>query len=155
MFLRKYLSSDCEQLAILFFQTIHSINAKDYTIEQVNAWASGNIDLTKWNESFFKNYTIVAVENDEIVGFGDITETGYLDRLYVHKDHQRKGIASAICDKLEQAVSVKKITTHASITAKPFFEKRGYLVINDQTVIRNGISLKNYIMEKQILIHNF
>ena len=154
MFLRKYLSSDCEQLAILFFQTIHSINAKDYTKEQLKAWASGNIDLTKLNESFLKNYTIVAVENDEIVGFGDITKTGYLDSLYVHKDHQRKGIASAICDKLEKAVSVKKITTHASITAKPFFEKRGYLVINEQTVIRNGISLKNYIMKKQILIHN-
>ena len=39
-----------------------------------------------WNKSFLKNYTIVAVENSIIVGFGDISEVGYLDRLYVHKD---------------------------------------------------------------------
>ena len=92
--------------------------------------------------------TIVAIENNEIVGFGDIDESGYLDRLFVHREHQREGIASAICDKLEQAVSIRKITTHSSITARPFFEHRGYRVIREQTVIRNGIALTNFIMEK-------
>ncbi len=150
MYLRKYISSDCKQLTILFYQTIHCINAKDYTKEQLNAWANDDIDLIKWNESFLKNYTIVAVDNNEIIGFGDINESGYLDRLYIHKNHQREGIATAICDKLENAVSAKKITTHASITAKPFFENRGYLVIKEQIVIRNGISLINYMMEKQM-----
>ncbi len=55
-----------------------------------------------------------------IVGFGDIDKCGYLDRLYVHKDHQQKGIATAICDVLEQAVT-ENIITHASITAKAVF----------------------------------
>ena len=48
----------------------------------------------------------------------------YLDRLYVHKDYQRRGIASAICDALEASMPGKPITTHASITAKPFFLQR-------------------------------
>ena len=82
-----------------------------------------------------------------IVGFGDIDKTGYLDRLFVHKDYQRQGIASAICDELEQAVNVNKIITHASITAKPFFERRGYKVIKEQQITRNGVSLTNYVME--------
>lgn len=148
MIIRKYNTSDCEYLAELFYQTVHNVNAKDYTKEQLDVWATGNIDLKEWDKSFLEHYTIVAIENETIVGFGDIDKSGYLDRLYVHKDFQKQGIASAICDELEQSVNGKKIATHASITAKPFFEKRGYKVIREQQVIRNGIFLINYVMEK-------
>ena len=88
MIIRKYKSTDCKYLAQLFYDTVHSVNSKDYSKEQLNAWATGNIDLKQWDESFKKNYTIVALENNIIVGFGDIDKTGYLDRLYVHKDYQ-------------------------------------------------------------------
>ena len=64
---------------------------------------------------------MVAVDDEIIVGFGDIDDTGYLDRLYVHRDYQGKGIASAICSKLEKAVGADRITTHASVTARGFF----------------------------------
>lgn len=148
MQLREYMTSDCDQLAELFFQTVHSVNAKDYTKEQLDVWATETVDLKEWNESFLKHHTVVAVENNEIVGFGDIDDSGYLDRLFVHQDHQGEGIASAICDELEYSASGKKITTHSSITARAFFEHRGYRVIRKQTIIRKGISLTNYIMEK-------
>lgn len=147
MRLRKYRTSDCEHLAELFYHTVHSVNAKDYTKEQLDVWATGIVDLKEWNASFSKHYTVVAVENNEIVGFGDIDNSGYLDRLFVHKDHQGEGIATAICDELEYSVSGKTLTTHSSITARAFFEHRGYSVIREQTIIRNGISLTNYIME--------
>lgn len=149
MELRKYRTSDCEQLAGLFYQTVHSINSKDYSKEQLDVWANGVVNLQEWNQSFQKHKTVVAVENGKIVGFGDIDPSGYLDRLFVHKDHRRKGIASVICDELEYSVSGKKIITHSSITARPFFEYRGYRVIQEQTIIRNEISLTNFIMEKQ------
>ena len=101
MVIREYIPSDCERLADLFFQNIHTVNAKDYVKEQLNVWATGNVDLSVWNNSFLEHYTLVAVENDVIVGFGDIDNTGYLDKLFVHKDYQRKGIATALCDRLE------------------------------------------------------
>lgn len=148
MLLREYITSDCGRLAELFYQTVHSVNAKDYSAEQLAVWADGRVDLREWDKSFLEHHTVVAVEDDEIVGFGDIAQSGYLDRLYVHKDHQGEGIASAICDKLEQAVGERKITTHASITARPFFEQRGYHVIRQQEVVRGGIALTNFVMEK-------
>ena len=148
MQLREYITSDCEQLAKLFFQTVHSVNAKDYTKKQLDVWATGNVDLTRWDMSFKEHYTIIATDNGEIIGFGDIDSSGYLDRLFVHKNYQHKGIATAICDELESSVTGKKIITHSSITAKPFFEKRGYRVKKEQTIVRNGISLTNFIMEK-------
>lgn len=148
MKLRKYNTADCAQLAVLFYQTVHSVNARDYTKKQLDAWATGEIDLTEWDKSFLEHKTMIAVEHHEIVGFGDMDRSGYLDRLFVHKDHQGKGIASAICDELERTAGIKTFTTHASITAKPFFERRGYRVVRQQEVVRNGIALRSYVMEK-------
>ncbi|WP_195237046.1 GNAT family N-acetyltransferase [Romboutsia sp. 1001285H_161024_C4] len=150
MEIREYKSSDCDKIADLFYNTVHFINAKDYTQEQLNVWATGNVDIYKWDKSFLNNYTLVAEENNMIIGFGDINNEGYLDRLYVHKDYQNMGIATALCDILEKHYPVEHIITHSSITAKPFFEKRGYKVIKKQFVERNGIRLTNYIMKKYI-----
>lgn len=154
MIIRSYVSADCEEIAELFYQTVHAVNAKDYTDEQLNAWASGRVNLAEWDKSFLEHITVVAVENDVIVGFGDIDKSGYLDRLYVHKDFQSQGIATALCDKLERSISAEKIFTHASVTAKGFFEHRGYKVVREQQVIRNGIYLTNFIMEKYITKKN-
>ena len=76
----------------------------------------------KFGEVLSKN-SIVAVDHEIITGFGDIDKDGYLDHLFVHAAYQGKGIATAICNQLEQAVE-GKIITHASITAKAFFEKK-------------------------------
>lgn len=150
MLLRKYQSADCEKLAELFYNTVHSVNAMDYTEEQLNAWSTGEVDLQKWDKSFQEHKTVIAVDGDEIIGCGDIDGTGYLDRLYVHRDHQREGVATAICDELEGSVNGKRIFTHASVTARRFFEKRGYIVIAEQRVVRNGVSMVNYKVEKRL-----
>jgi len=147
MIIRKYQSTDCKVLTELFYNTVHEVNAKDYTKEQLNVWAENKIDLEKWNQSLLEHYSLIAVKNDIIIGFGDIDKTGYLDRLYVHKDYQRKGVASKLCDKLEQTIQ-GKILTHSSITARPFFEKRGYKIIREQQIKRKGIVLINFVMEK-------
>lgn len=148
LYIKKYEPSYCEATAQLFYDTVHSINATDYTKRQLNAWADENINLEEWNGSLLEHYSLVAIIDDKIVGFGDIDKTGYLDRLYVHKDYQHQGIATAICNYLEWNCNTEKFTTQASITAKPFFEKRGYTVIKEQKVERKGILLTNYIMEK-------
>lgn len=148
MVYRKYRPSDCEKIAELFYQTVHSVNQKDYTPEQLDAWATGQVDLVQWNRTLSDHYTVVAEEDGVILGFGDMAEDGYLDRLYVHKDHQGQGIATALCGRLERAVGAQSITTYASITARPFFEKRGYKTIKPNQVERNGVRLTNYLMKK-------
>ncbi len=145
MFIREYQSSDCKELTKLFYNTVHTVNAKDYTEEQLDAWATGQVDLNKWAQSLREHYSIVAVENEMLVSFGDIDESGYLDHLFVHADYQGKGIGTMICNRLEQAVS-GNIITHASITARPFFEKRGYRVVKEQQVERQGVFLTNFEM---------
>ncbi len=148
MLIRAYHSSDCKELAELFYRTVHTVNAKDYTKEQLDAWATGQVELEKWDQSLQAHFSLVAVDDGIIVGFGDIDRTGYLDRLFVHAEHQRQGIATAICDRLEGAVR-GNIVTHASITARPFFEKRGYQVTKEQQVERQGLLLTNFVMVKE------
>lgn len=148
MKIREYRSSDCKELTELFYHTVHTVNARDYTEEQLDAWADGKPDLEKWDRNFKSHYSLVAVEGTLPVGFGDIDETGYLDHLYVHAEYHKRGIATAICDRLEQAVS-GPIETHASITAKHFFEKRGYQVVKEQQVERGGVKLTNFVMIKR------
>ena len=81
LILRVYKPADCKALTELFYETVHSVNTKDYTKEQVDAWADGNVDLEKWNQSFLEHYTVIAEEENGIIGFGDISDTGYLDRV--------------------------------------------------------------------------
>lgn len=147
MEIRRYRTSDCEQMADLFYHTVHTVNARDYSDEQLDAWAAKDMDFADWDRSFGLHVTLVAVIDGEIVGFGDMDDTGYLDRLYVRCDCIRQGIGTALCDRLEKGK--EKIRTYASITARPFFEKRGYVVIRENQVERKGILLTNFLMEKR------
>ena len=147
MELRAYRTADCPVLAQVFYDTVHSVNARDYTTAQLDVWATGQVDLAAWDRSFREHDTVVAVKDGCIVGFADMDANGYLDRLYVHKDHQGEGVATALCDQLEVAHDAP-FTTHASITARSFFEKRGYRALREQQVERDGLQLTNFVMEK-------
>lgn len=146
--LRAYRSEDCPLLLRLFYDTVHTVNVRNYTEEQCNVWATGQEDAARWNASLLAHTTVVAEWDGRIAGFGDMDDTGYLDRLYVSKDHQGLGIATAICEYLEQTVKASVYTIHASITAKPFFLRQGYNVVREQQVERRGVMLTNYVMEK-------
>lgn len=90
----------------------------------------------------------MAIKDNIIVGFGDIHNTGYLDKLYVHKDYQNQGITTLLCDKLENEFLAQNIIAYTSITAKKFFIKRGYGIVYQNKVSRNGIVLINYKIMK-------
>ena len=143
---RTYRPSDCAALAALFRQTVYQRNLRDYTPAQCQAWAPEELDLDAWNANFLANETLVAVSGQQFAGFADIDPTGYLDHLFVHPDFQRQGVATALRDQLERRFDV--ITTHASITARPFFLQRGYTVRCRQEVCRRGQWLTRFEMVK-------
>lgn len=147
--IRRYEEKDCVTISDLFYETVHSVNAKDYTQAQLFAWAKNKSQLLSKNDSFHNQFTLVAEIGEDIIGFGSIDESNCLDMLYVGKDFLRQGVATALCNQLEQGRRVVK--TYASITAKPFFEKRGYTVVRENQVERLGLILTNYEMQKSTL----
>jgi putative acetyltransferase len=110
--------------------------------------------LKDFEERLTKNHTYVAELNGCMVGFGSITNTGFLDLLYTHKDHQKQGIATRILDQLEHEAlvsGVHQISVEASITAAPFFRSKGYIEVRKQNKEFKGIDFVNYAMRKDLL----
>ena len=93
---------------------------------------------------------LTAEENGSLLGFAALEED-YLDLLYVRPDHLRRGIASALCGALDHRCPETRIYVHASKTARPFFEARGYRVVRPQQVERRGQVLTNFVMEKELI----
>ena len=150
---REYKNTDLHADMDLFYVTVHEVNKNDYSEEQLDAIAPKDANEYHWEKSLEKNHTIVVEEEDKLIAFGNIGKTGYLDRLYVHPDYLRKGIASKLVEELEEYA--KKHGSHvinvtSSITSKPFFESKGYAVIEEQINERRGERLLRYLMEKKI-----
>ena len=148
MVIRAYRSEDCPTLAQIYYETIHTVNAADYTKAQLDAWATGNVDLAVWDAYFLARHSFVAEQDGFILGFADMDDTGYLGRLYVHHDHQGKGIGKALCYAVEGAVQVPRYTLHSSITAKPFYEKLGYRTVEMRQMPRKDQFITIFVMEK-------
>lgn len=148
MNLREYKPSDFGRVSELFCETINSVNIADYTKEQCEAWTAKSNCLDTRRSALIDQRTIVAEENGVIIGFGSIDNSGCLDLLFVDKGFQGKGVATALCDELEK--DFERITTYSSVTAKPFFENRDYIVVKAQEVDCLGVSLPNFQMQKKL-----
>ncbi|MBE9186908.1 GNAT family N-acetyltransferase [Microcoleus sp. LEGE 07076] len=153
MKVRTYEIGDTQQIVKLFYDTVHEVNIRDYTKAQVDAWAPKDIEITSWTTSLSSKFTFVAEEGETIAGFGELEGNGHIDRFYCHKDFQGKGVGTKILEQIEwqaQELRLKKLFTEASITAKVFFESKGFIVVKQQEVERRGQKFINFAMEKFI-----
>jgi putative acetyltransferase len=151
--LRLYEPGDLDALLKLFKETVHTVNARDYTTAQLDAWAPEVADAERWQQTLTKNYTLIAEQGGAIIGFADIESNGYFNRLYVHKDFQAQGVAKLLANALEDHIIQQgstNIMVTASITAKPFFESRGYFVVDEVNSESDGQVLTNYLMVKTV-----
>ena len=147
--LRPFRDHDLPALIELFRDTVRRVNVRDYTPEQVRAWAPDEIDPAKWR-SFDGRFAIVAGLDGRIVGFADLEPDGHLDRFFVHADKQGQGVGRALMHALldeAERLSLPRIFAEVSITARPFFERHGFVVLAEQSVEVRGERLTNYRME--------
>jgi len=150
---RRYTPADLTGLIALFRDTVRRVNARDYSEQQVRAWAPDEIDARQWRHRF-DNKTVWVADLDGVpVGFVDVARDGLIDMLYVHADHQGEGIASRLLRTVEGSARTRgllRLFTEASITARPFFEHRGFRVIAPQRVMRWAQEFLNYRMDKPL-----
>ena len=152
---RKFVESDAKELASIYYNTIHKINSKDYSHEQVNAWApKSSLDHEDWMKKWKKLPPFVAVSEGQPVGFTEFdAQKEYIDCFYAHPDFQGKGVGRALIQaNFDQAKSerVKRIWAEVSITARPFFEAKGFKVIKEQMVTIRGVELKIKPINKKL-----
>ena len=152
--LRSYRAEDAADLAEIFHRAVHDGAAKAYSKAERNAWSPALPEGTAWAKRLDGLETVVAEEDGTIVGFMSLDlKSGYLDLAFVLPERARSGIATALYAMIEgraRAGELSRLTTEASLIAEPFFVGQGWQVLRRQTVKRNGESLKNAVMEKQL-----
>ncbi len=148
---RRFRAGEEETLRRLFFETIREVNRKDYTEEQVRAWAPENYDTRRWSARIRSLNPFICEIDGEIAGYADLQPSGYIDHFFVNRRFQRQGVGSTMLDRIEQearATGLKMLSAHVSITARPFFEHFGFEVVERQRVMINGVALDRFHMTR-------
>src|SRR5215510_7365027 len=149
--IRAFQPADGLEIMRLFRDTVHNVNSRDYTPEQIEAWAPALMDEPRWHERLRTNFTYVAEADGQIVGFSELERSGCIATLYVHHRYQTQGIASRLLSDMEtraRALGARRLTAEASLTAYGFFQRRGFKLVRPRDVELNGVSLRNFIMER-------
>lgn len=151
MHIRAARDGDLPGLIELYRETVHAVGARHYTREELAAWAPDDLSPEGWAPRLARNAALVAEDGATLLGFAELSPGGSVDMLYVHKDHQGRGVATALLAALETRARGRghaRLTTNASRVAKPFFLGRGFTLLAAQTVERRGVAIENYRMEK-------
>ncbi len=153
MEIQTYSEKWAGQIADLFYQSVHAIDPVVYTPAQKEAWAPSPVDYAHWRARLSTKKPFVAIIDNQVVGFIELEADGHIDCTYTHPDFQGRGVASALYDYLlaeSKAAGIRRLYVEASLIAKPFFEHRGFVLVKQNEVRRNGVSLINFSMEKYL-----
>jgi putative acetyltransferase len=140
-------------MAALFYDTVHAVNRRDYGPEQLDAWAPELRTGEQWRARQAGKRVTVAVEGERVVGFAELDPGGHLDCFYTHKDRQGRGVGTLLLAEVERQArdeGCAALAADVSITARGFFERRGFRLVTEQQVLRRGVSLINFRMEKAL-----
>ncbi|MES1923969.1 acetyltransferase [Salinisphaera sp. T31B1] len=140
----------------VFHSAVHLIARHDYTPAQIAAWAPATLDATRWAEHMRAINPFVAECDGQVVGYADVQPSGYIDHFFVSGHHPRQGIGTQLMAALHQEAArlgLAVLSAEVSLTAQPFFKRSGFMVVEEQIVVRRGVGLPNALMQKVILSH--
>jgi putative acetyltransferase len=151
--IRRYkLGEEGAVWSVYFAATRESI-ARDYHPDLINRWAPQNQDMNVWARRLAKKNPFVAVVEREIVGMAEIESDGFIDYFYVHPRWQGRGIGKSLLATLEREAAkagARAIFADVSVTAKPFFVARGFIVTQANSNVVLGHPAPNFRMEKSL-----
>jgi putative acetyltransferase len=151
--LRPYLAEDAPLLGQIFRESIAELTSDDYSEAQQRAWASTADDDASFAQKLGSQLTLVATLDGEAVAFASLAGKDTVDMLYVHPNAAGQGAGATLADALEKlagARGAEKLTVDASDTARGFFEKRGYVAQQRNTISVGDEWLANTTLIKQL-----
>lgn len=151
--IRKIRPGEEPELWQLFFHTIRNVNLRDYSEAQVRAWAPDDVDPEFWRQKIVDIDPFVCELEGRIAGYADLQGNGYIDHFFVHHEHQGQGVGKALLGHIEAEARRRAIPwlwAQVSITARPFFESRGFQVEQQQSLPMRDQVLTNFVMHKAL-----
>lgn len=153
MDVRPYRPDDLPTVARLFTESVRHLGAVYYDEAQLRAWAPSPPDLDRWRRRLAPLCTLVADLDGALAGFVAFGGDGHIALLYTSPAHARRGVGSALYGRAEDSLSargVAELFTEASLPARPFFLRHGFVVVEEQHVARGGATLRRFAMRKRI-----
>lgn len=95
----------------------------------------------------------VAECDGEILGYADLQQGGYIDHFFVSGEHPRKGIGSVLMHHILATAarcSMPELTSDVSRTAQPFYERFGFVIVEQRLPERRGVVIPNALMRRQL-----
>ena len=153
MEIKNYTSDMARQVTDVFYESVHGIDSSIYSDAQKNAWAQLPRQYDSWVMRLMFKQPYVAMIGEQMVGFIELDPDGHIDCMYTLPDFQRQGIGSALYEHLlAEALKkrMKRLYVEASFVARPFFEGKGFNVVEENHVEREGETITNFTMEHHL-----
>jgi len=151
---RPYTELDAASTLAVFIAAVTETASADYTVEQTEAWADIDArDLRSWGRAMAARNSFVGTIDEELAGFSDVSATGYIDMMFVAPHFLRRGVARRLlahAEAVARDAGARALTANVSFTAKPFFERFGFVVIAQQHPVKRGVELTNFAMLKPL-----
>ena len=151
-FVRAYRDADASATLALFIAAVMQTAAADYEPEQLQAWARPDVrDQGEWNKARKARNTFVVAVAESGVGRSDVATEGYIDMLFVDPGHCGKGVGSLLlveAERLARNAGAHELYANVSITARPVFERSGFVVERTQHPVLAGVALTNFKLRK-------
>jgi putative acetyltransferase len=150
---RPFEATDLPGVMEIYTASIRSLAAPYYSPDQIAAWAPVPPNAARWQKRLSHLHTIVAECDGVLAGFVSYTRDGYLDFVFTHPTFARRGVATSLYQRVEsalRALRVPRVTTHASLAARPFFDRHGFKVDAEECVECRGAYLRRFAMHKPL-----
>ena len=148
MWIRKFEAGDAVACADLFYRAVREGAAAKYSADQRRAWVPERPDAAEFAAKLGAQRCFVA-DDGAIQGFMSLTDEGYLDMAYVDPAQRGTRLAGQLhAAVLNQAhnLRLRRLTTHASLLARPFFARHGWEVEAPEEIERNGVVIPRFRM---------
>ena len=149
MELRAYTTGDAPATLAIFLRAVRETARAHYSAEQVSAWSADHGDLDSWAAARAAAHTQLAIIDGHVAGFIDLDDHGYIDMLFVDPDYGRQGVASALLASvvaLARQRGLRTLTTFASLTSRPVFERHGFVITGERYFGEGDDAAKTYAM---------
>lgn len=151
--IRDYAPDDAAGLAALLHASVTTLGARDYSAEQVSAWAGRLPDaaaLAARCGDGRRVWVAQSVADDGLLGFTDLEPDGHIDMLYVAPGAKGSGVADALTDALIAAAvkqGLTRVQVEASEAARRFYMRRGFIERGRRDRMIGDTAIHNFAME--------
>jgi len=148
--IRPFKDGDEQATWDVFYSSIHQVCVKDYSPEQIEAWAPASLDPAVWQSKVQSLKPNIATIDGKVVGYADCQASGLIDHFYVNGDYQAQGVGQMLMQTILNSVDdYKTLFSEVSHTAKPFFQQHGFKVLKVQQVFMHEVMLENNRMQRR------